>query len=199
MLLPHTLMETTPRLTTTEYAVLGLLGFGEASGYDLARGAARSIGYMWAPSRSQIYKVLPRLVSFGYATSREVPQRTRPDKALYTITREGRAALEGWVGEVEEEPQGGTGVFLLKLFFGWAAAPEAALEQLEAYRALVERHLKQFEEIERNLVPDEPVHSRIALRHGSARAAATLEWAEETRWTLQKQLTTSKRTARSGR
>jgi PadR family transcriptional regulator, regulatory protein AphA len=185
-------METARDLTTTEFAVLGLLGFGEASGYDLARSAARSIGYMWAPSRSQIYKVLPRLVSFGYATSREVAQRTRPDKALYRITDEGRAALEAWVSAVEDEPQGGSAVFLLKLFFGWAAAPEATLRQLDAYRALLERRLGEFQEIERNLAPDEPVHSLIALRHGSARATATLAWAAETRAALEEQLASSR-------
>jgi PadR family transcriptional regulator AphA len=180
-----TLMETRHLLTTTEYAVLGLLGFGEASGYDLARGAARSIGYMWAPSRSQIYKVLPRLVSLGYATSREIAQHDRPDKALYTITAEGRDALEAWVSDLDEDPQGGTSVFLLKVFFGWAASHEATLGQLEAYRALLERRLREFQEIERSLAPDEPVHSLIALRHGMARVTATLAWAEEARLVLE--------------
>ena len=52
-----------------EYAILGLLARGESSGYDLARAADRSIAYMWAPSRSQIYKVLPRLVAWGLATA----------------------------------------------------------------------------------------------------------------------------------
>jgi DNA-binding PadR family transcriptional regulator len=178
----------TKRLTTTEYAVLGLLAFGEASGYDLARSASRSIGYMWAPSRSQIYKVLPRLVELGCATSREVAQRTRPDKALYTITDDGRAALEAWVAEVEEEPQGGNSIFLLKLFFGWAGSPEATLAQLDAYHALLERRLGEFREIEHGLAADEPVHSLIALRHGTARATATLAWVEETRVTLEQEL-----------
>ncbi|HSP71905.1 MAG TPA: PadR family transcriptional regulator [Gaiellaceae bacterium] len=178
-------METTRQPTTTELAVLGLLAFGESSGYDLARAAARSIGYMWAPSRSQIYKVLPRLVALGLAVGRPVEQQARPDKELYRITDDGLAALRAWVEQVEEEPAGGTGVFLLKLFFGWAAAPAAALGQLDAYRRLIERRLAAFEEMERGLPADEPPHSRIALRHGIARARATLAWADETRATLE--------------
>jgi DNA-binding PadR family transcriptional regulator len=47
-------MENPERLTTTEYAILGLLAGGESSGYDLARTADRTIVYMWSPSRSQI-------------------------------------------------------------------------------------------------------------------------------------------------
>ncbi len=176
--LAHILMETnTNRPTTTEYGVLGLLAFGESSGYDLARASARSIGYMWAPSRSQIYKVLPRLVAAGYADSREVEQHGRPDKAIYRITPAGLDALRAWIETVEDESPG---VFVMKLFFAWTASPEAAGEQLALYRSQAERHLAEFEEMERNLPGrGEPVHSRVALRHGILRARATLEWAEE--------------------
>jgi DNA-binding PadR family transcriptional regulator len=176
--LAHSLMETNSnQLTTTEYGVLGLLAFGESSGYDLSRAATRSIGYMWAPSRSQIYKVLPRLVAAGYADSREVEQRGRPDKAIYRITPAGLAALRAWVETIEEASPG---VFVMKLFFAWTASPEAAHEQLALYRSQAERHLAEFEEMERNLSSrDDPVHSRVALRHGILRARATLEWAKE--------------------
>lgn len=173
-------METRRELSTTEYAVLGLLAFGESSGYDLVRAASRSIDYMWAPSRSQIYKVLPRLVAWGLAQSREVEQRDRPDKALYRITETGLEELRSWVGTEEPDPSGGAAVFLMKLFFAWVAEPAAARKQLALYRCSVEAHLAAFEEMERGL-PErgEPVHSRIALRHGILRARATLEWAEE--------------------
>jgi DNA-binding PadR family transcriptional regulator len=77
-------------LTATECAVLGLLTKGERSGYDLAKKAERSVGYVWAPARSQIYAVLPRLVRQGLATSRKIRQSGRPDKQLYRITATGR-------------------------------------------------------------------------------------------------------------
>jgi DNA-binding PadR family transcriptional regulator len=172
-------METISNPGTTDHAVLGLLAFGERSGYDLSRVAARSIEYMWAPSRSQIYKVLPRLVAWGLATSRPVTQERRPDKQLYRLTDAGRARLAAWVEEVEDDPEGGPGVFLLRIFYGWAGAPEAAAAQLRAYRALIERRLERYEAIEAGLAPDEPPHSRIVLGHGIARARATLAWAGE--------------------
>jgi DNA-binding PadR family transcriptional regulator len=173
-------METTRELTTTEYAVLGLLAFGESSGYDLVREASRSIDYMWAPSRSQIYKVLPRLVGWGLAESREIEQHGRPDKALYRITDDGLARLRSWIETEEADPAGGPAVFLMKLFFAWVAPPEASRRQLELYRTLVEKHLAEFEEMERGLpARGEPVHSQVALRHGVLRARATLDWADE--------------------
>ena len=68
----------------------------------------------------------------------------------------------------------------MKLFFGWVAEPAAARTQLALYRRSVETHLAAFEEMELALPHrGEPVHSRIALRHGILRARATLEWADE--------------------
>src|SRR6266498_3414253 len=70
------------RLSTTEGAVLGLIAFGERSGYELSRLAANSVEHLWTPSQSQIYKTLPRLVSRGLARTRRIEQRDRPDKSL---------------------------------------------------------------------------------------------------------------------
>jgi DNA-binding PadR family transcriptional regulator len=176
----------TPRLTTTEYAILGLLAAGASSGYDLARAADRSIAYMWAPSRSQIYKVLPRLVSWGLATSREIEQRGRPDKAVYRVTTAGRSALRAWLEDDTEDPERGGDLFLLKLFLAGSAPPEAALRQLDAYRARLEHRLRVFEQMERELHDDEPVYGRVALAHGLAQVRATLAWTEQARPQLER-------------
>ena len=87
----------TAKLTPTEAAILGLLSMGEASGYDLLKAARRSVGYFWAPAKSQLYGVLPRLVEAGLASSRTVRQASKPDKQLYRITKAGSAALRDWV------------------------------------------------------------------------------------------------------
>ena len=98
-------MENPPgSLTTTEGAVLGLVAFGEASGYELARLAASSVAHIWTPSQSQIYKTLPRLAALGLTRVREIEQRGRPDKAVYRITRTGRGVLRRWLDDVEDEP-----------------------------------------------------------------------------------------------
>jgi DNA-binding PadR family transcriptional regulator len=178
------------QLTTTEYAVLGLLSEGERSGYDLARVAARTIGHIWVPSRSQIYRVLPRLVRWGLAESREIEQQGRPDKALYRITDRGMDALRAWVERVEEEPAAGTSAYYsayyLKLFFAAVAPPEAAQRQLEAYRQAMEGRLRELEEMARNPPSDATVYDQITLRHGIIRTRATLAWADEAEAALQR-------------
>ena len=169
----------TNSLSTTEASVLGLLAFGERSGYDLAQIAENSVAYLWTPSRSQIYKVLPRLVASGLAASREVAQERRPDKSLYSITPSGTKTLRTWLDEVDEEPVGGGIVFVLKLFFCDFASEDVALAQLAGYRRWVEQRLASYEALERD-GESEFEYPGYTLQHGLARVRATLVWIDET-------------------
>jgi DNA-binding PadR family transcriptional regulator len=167
-------------LSTTEGAVLGLLARGERSGYELAKLAETTVAYLWTPSRSQIYKVLPRLEAVGFARSREIEQDGRPDKALYEATPRGLEALRGWLDEVEEEPAGGRVVFALKLFFCDFASPATALAHLAAYRAYLRRRLDAYEELEAPSGGPPRGYAEHVLGHGLVRVRATLQWIDET-------------------
>jgi PadR family transcriptional regulator AphA len=167
-------------ITTTEGAVLGLLAAGERSGYELAKRAEESLAYLWTPSRSQIYKVLPRLVAAGLARMREVEQRPRPDKALYAVSPEGLEALRTWLEDVSDEPVGGRVFFALKLFLCDFASPETALAHLSAYRRFLERRLESYQRIEARVADSPPGYAQHVLRHGLTRVRATLAWIDET-------------------
>jgi DNA-binding PadR family transcriptional regulator len=158
--------------------VLGLLAFGERSGYDLLRLAERSVGYIWTPSRSQIYKVLPRLVAAGLASAREIEQRRRPDKAVYTITPQGRQTLRAWLGEIEHEPPNPSTIFALKLFFCDFVAPEVALAQLNAYRAFLARRLDEYDQMKKDPTDEAHLFPQLVLARVIARIRATLDWAD---------------------
>jgi PadR family transcriptional regulator AphA len=166
-------------LTTTEGAVLGLIAFGERSGYDLARLAEDSVAHLWTPSQSQIYKTLPRLVARGLARAREIEQRGRPDKVLYTVTAEGRKILRRWLEEVEEEPAGGRVVFAVKLFFCEFASAGTALAQLAAYRRFLTRRLERYAALRDDPRPLNSIYPQLVLQHGIERVQATLAWIDE--------------------
>jgi DNA-binding PadR family transcriptional regulator len=174
-------------LTVTEGALLGMLAQGERSGYELSRRVADSIGYLWSPSRSQIYRVLPRLVDRGLARSREVEQRGRPDKALYAVTTAGRRALRSWLEEVEEEPADRT-VYPLKIFFCDFASPQAALAQLDAYRRYLERLLARYREIDMAPPDSRFVYPRMVLAHGIARVTSTLAWIDQSAEAIERRI-----------
>jgi DNA-binding PadR family transcriptional regulator len=168
---------TRTRLSTTELAVLGLLSYGEHSGYELKKAAQTSVGYLWSPAKSHIYAVLPRLVTGGLATVRDVPQRTRPDKRVYRITAEGERVFRAWL---EDPAAGPPNTFLLKLFFGRKTSTETVIAHIERRRAEVEGELAEYRSIEDRVRDDEASYfGYVTLRWGIAQAEAWLRWADE--------------------
>jgi len=183
--------------TRTELAVLGLLAWsGDSSGYELHKLAERSVGFIWAPARSQLYAVLKRLEAAGLVGGRHVEQADRPDKRLFSVTKAGRATLRDWLDRVEAiEPEDRDGL-LLKLFFGAFGDPRAGRRQLLDYRERVEQRLGTYRDIERTF-DDEPDAAAVrrlqSLRMGIALMEATLAWADETVRALEPAATAGRR------
>ena len=90
-------------LTTTSYAVLGLLSIKPWSSYELTQQMDRSLGRIWPRAVSKLYEEPKKLADRGLARSatRRNGQRTR---TVYTITAEGRRALAGWLQQPGEGP-----------------------------------------------------------------------------------------------
>ena len=92
-----------PRLTTSSYAVLGLLAIRPWAGYELTQQATRSLRFAWPKSERLLYAEPKKLVEHGLATALEetVGQRNR---TVYTITDEGRTALSEWMTTSPQPP-----------------------------------------------------------------------------------------------
>lgn len=165
------------QLSTTEYAVLGLLSSGERSGYDLKKAAEAGVGYVWTATKSQIYTVLPRLVEGGYATAKHVRQERLPDKQVYRITKRGEEAFRAWL----EEPvdyHSSRSPFLLKVFFGAKMSADALAAHVRRKREAVAEELAEYREIEKRIKDDERSYFGYAtLRWGLAESRAWIRWA----------------------
>jgi DNA-binding PadR family transcriptional regulator len=168
-------------LSTTSYAVLGLLTFGDAmSGYDVMKLAERSIGYFWTPAKSHVYAELKRLAEAGYATERYVEQATRPNKRTYSITSEGRSALTRWLVEAPIQPSPVKSILTLKVFFGDLISPEALGRQLAEVRRRAEEHLAELRSIEDRIKDDAGrLYPYLTLKAGLAHAEADIHWTDQ--------------------
>ena len=84
------------RLTTTSYAILGLLAIKPWTTYELAQQMDRSLGRIWPRAKSKLYEEPKKLVALGLARSTEdaVGRRRR---TVYRITPRGRTALARWL------------------------------------------------------------------------------------------------------
>ena len=77
-------------------AILACLTERPMTGYELAKTFDASIGFFWKADHQQIYRELTRLRDRGHIQGREVVQSGKPNKLVYTLTPEGRAALRHW-------------------------------------------------------------------------------------------------------
>ena len=77
-------------------AILACLTEGPMTGYELAKTFDASIGFYWKANHQQIYRELSKLRDRGHVQGREVVQSGKPNKLVYTLTPEGRAALRHW-------------------------------------------------------------------------------------------------------
>jgi PadR family transcriptional regulator AphA len=84
-------------LTTTSYAMLGMLAIRPWTTYELAKHMDRSLGRLWPRARSNLFNEPKKLVSHGLASTSQQTVGRRP-RTLYTITPQGRRALRNWLG-----------------------------------------------------------------------------------------------------
>src|ERR1700754_95398 len=77
-------------------AILACLTEGPMTGYELAKTFVSWIGFFWKADHQQIYRELSKLRDRGHIQGREVVQSGKPNKMVYTLTSEGKAALRHW-------------------------------------------------------------------------------------------------------
>lgn len=121
------------QLTTTSYAILGLLGIRSWTTYELAQQMERSLRNFWPRAASRIYEEPKRLVRLGLAAAASEPVGRRR-RTIYSITQSGRAALDAWLAEPGSGPVLEFEA-LLKVFFAEQGRREDVLANIRSVRA----------------------------------------------------------------
>jgi DNA-binding PadR family transcriptional regulator len=128
-------------LSSTSYAILGLLAVKPWTTHELVQQVDRSLRRIWPRATSKLYEEPKKLVAHGYARASDDSVGRRP-RTRYTITAKGRRALAAWLSEPGDGP-----VLeceqLVKIHFADSGNKADVLANLDAARAWV---LEQNEE-----------------------------------------------------
>ena len=169
-------------------AILVCLTERPMTGYELAKTFDSSIGFFWKADHQQIYRELTRLRDKGYVQVREVLQSGKPNKLVYTLTAEGKAALRHWAARPSSPPSIKDDM-LVRL----CALDAVDMEPMRAdLMARLEYHRDRLARYERVLVKRFPhgavsladTGKLLALRLGLRHERAVVEWCEESLDTL---------------
>jgi DNA-binding PadR family transcriptional regulator len=126
-------------LTTSSYAMLGMLAIQPWTTYELAQHMERGVGRLWPPSaRSKTFNEPKRLADLGLvkATAGAVGNRRR---TVYSITAKGRRALGAWL-DTPGEPTRLESEQILKLFFAEHGTTDQARATVAAIAAWAAEH-----------------------------------------------------------
>ena len=99
-----------------KHGILGLLNYGDKTGYEIMTVFRDSLNHFWTAQTSQIYRELQTMEKNGWISQRHVEQAGKPDKNVFSITEAGRAELLGWL-RADNLPKGARDPFLMKTFF----------------------------------------------------------------------------------
>jgi DNA-binding PadR family transcriptional regulator len=164
-------------------AILACLTERPMTGYELAKTFDSSIGFFWKADHQQIYRELSKLRERGHIQGREVVQTGKPNKLVYTLTAEGKAAFRHWSAR-PSTPASIKDDLLIRLY----ALDSVDIEPLRTdLMARQEHHRDRFERYERILkkrFPDgtaSPADTGklLGLHVGLRYERMVAEWCEE--------------------
>lgn len=172
------------------HAILVSLCEQSSSGYELARRFDRSIGYFWSATHQQIYRTLRTLEDDAWVNVREVEQRGRPDKKVYSVTPAGRAELARWISEplsgrgstVADNRTRDLAVKIRAARYGDVGAIRAQTEDLRTERAAL---LDAYRGFEKEQFPNptaltaSELHQYLVLRGGIRAEEGAIDWLTE--------------------
>jgi DNA-binding PadR family transcriptional regulator len=171
------------RLTTTSYAILGLLGICEWTSYELTRQMRRGLRHFWPRAESNVYEAPKNLVEHGLATATRHHVGKRP-RTTYAITRDGRRALREWLDEPGSAPviefEG-----LVKVFFAEQGTRAQLLATLASIRCEAEQTRSAHAEVAAEVAETggpfpQRIHvSALVFKFLAEQSEAVLRW---TRW-----------------
>jgi DNA-binding PadR family transcriptional regulator len=120
-------------LTTTSYAILGLLAIKPWTTYELAKQMEASLRNFWPRAERKLYEEPRKLVAHQLATVQQETVGKRP-RSVYRITPAGRRALRAWL----DEPGGLASLefeALIKIFFAEHGGKDQLLANLDRIHA----------------------------------------------------------------
>jgi PadR family transcriptional regulator AphA len=167
-------------LTELSYVVLALVGREGAGAHDLVRMARGGERLYYRGTASKIYEQPKRLERLGYLRSEKRPGKTR-ERAYYTLTEKGLAALREWLGRPSSFPRIKSGAVARVLASDLAEDERVVVESLQSLREEIvelsevvdadERRAPSFPHRERQL--------RLTRSLGRRLLQAHLEWIDE--------------------
>ena len=168
-----------------KHGILGLLNYGDMTGYEIKEVFERSLNYFWTAQTSQIYRELQTIEKKGWAKSTRIEQAGKPDKKVFQITDEGKEELMHWLifedsGFTMRSP------LLMKVFFMGELSVEEGINFFEIFKNEMKNYLVKLQAADQYIdsfsaiIPkkETTVYWEMTLDFGKRNMQMYIEWAD---------------------
>src|SRR5579883_248024 len=169
-------------LSTTSYAVLGLLALRPWSTYELAQQMKRGLHYFWRSAESGVYQEPKKLLALGLARAERSHVGKRP-RTVYSITPRGREALSEWLS-LSPGPSHVAVEGLVKVWIAEQGTKDQLLSTIGAIRDDAEALLSHARTVAREYLSENPpfperVHvNTLVLKFMRDYAQTVVRWSD---------------------
>lgn len=174
--------DTMARTNTTKYALLGMLAFESATGYDIKKAMQETTNHFWSESDGAIYPILKELLDDGLVSCTIENEESGRPRKVYSITTDGRSELEEWL-ELEPSIYRGRNELLLKVFFGEHTNPQSIIRHIEKFQTHVKEQLNLYEKFQKNSstkkTDKKNIYHLLALKAGILALKSKIQWCDE--------------------
>ena len=169
-----------------KHGILGLLNYGEMTGYEIMRVFRDSLQFLWSANTSQIYRELLNLEKSGFVTSKTIEQSSKPNKNVFSITKEGRIELRKWLGDENYGNQNNG--LLMKIFFAGAVDKEENILKFQHIQLWCKEFIDNLSKADNsvqlykgatNTTPNEVPYWNMTINFGKKYAEMLNDWCQE--------------------
>ena len=169
------------------HALLGLIRYQPATGYDLKNAFKNSIHFFWNAALPHIYRTLKQMEGQGRITSTVKHQEGKPSRRVYSMTKDGEKEFRRWLDEPPEIPEPRLPM-LVKVFFGRQMHPYQFKDHLqkwrEYYKGLLQRYEKEVPSIIKDYstrfgLTEEANYWGLTLDFGRRQARMVVAWCDQ--------------------
>jgi PadR family transcriptional regulator, regulatory protein AphA len=166
--------------------LLGLLDYGNMTGYELKQTIDNSTGHFWHAHHSQIYTTLRQMEKDGLVTSVFAQKDDALKRRVYTLTEQGKIELTNWLNTPMEDVQPLKEDFLVRIFFSGKRDPQKVLDELALQKRIHQITLNGYENLKKCMpyhdhpkasdMPDQQKYWNLTLEMGLLYEKMYLEW-----------------------
>ncbi|MCK5442620.1 MAG: PadR family transcriptional regulator [Maribacter sp.] len=164
------------KITSLDYAILGLIHQKSQSGYGIRKQFETTALGNYSSSPGAIYPALKRLQKSGLVIQTKVEGST---KTRFDYTSKGQNALKNWFLKpitIEDVAKKSEELLLRFAFMDKLLNKKQTLKFLQSFRDSLKIYIVELDAFHSREKNDLPLHGRLAFEHGLSSARATLKW-----------------------